>query len=108
MNATMAQIGDMLRKFPEVSWDRWAGELQDHVVVFGWIKRGDGQRDFMLLIFDDGEMQAYCTSSAKYSADFGKRLGFETHHDCRMASEFLDGDGKKWDDAELLPEWRTA
>lgn len=58
-NSLKTVVEDTLKKFPEVLWDRWDGDLSDAetgVLVFGWIERHDGHR---------------------------KRLGFDGHRPCR-------------------------
>ena len=74
---------ETLKQFPEVKWDRFTIFVDEveMVRVFGWIIRKDGQRDFLVIDFIDGEVDNYCTSSAKYSKKFSERLGFD-HIDC--------------------------
>lgn len=70
-----------LNKFPEVVWDRLTMDGKGFVSVFGWIKRGDGKSDFMLLDFENDTPITYATSSAKHSEKFAKRIGVE-HFPC--------------------------
>ncbi|MDE2020477.1 MAG: hypothetical protein KGJ13_09100 [Patescibacteria group bacterium] len=77
-----SEIQNVLNKFPEVSWDRWAGEF-DLCIIFGWIKRDDGRNDFILLKFTDGSPDMIATSSSKYSKEFSARLNFEGHENCK-------------------------
>jgi len=81
-----------LNLLPEVRWDRWSGD-SDRCCVFGWVNRDDGKFDFVLITFDltnedsNDCAEKICTSSAKYSEDFGKRLGFENHHLCKRVEK---------------------
>lgn len=71
-----------LNLFPEVAWDRWAGEPKGRMSVFGWIARQDGKFDFMRLVLWRGQPMEFTTSSARYSAEFSQRLSF-SHADCK-------------------------
>jgi len=90
-----------LRKdLPEVTWDRYTCKMvtdddDDWQIdddswffdIFGWIPNKKHGRDFLLLILwasESGESKniLFNTSSAKYSKDFGKRLGFTKHNSC--------------------------
>lgn len=70
--------------FPEVEWDRWAG-LPNEYNIFGWIQRDDGWKDFLVLEIIDNEITDFCTSSAKYSKEFSKRLLFP-HYECNKVN----------------------
>lgn len=84
------RIESTLRKFPEVLWDRWAGEF-DRMVVFGWIKRADGKHDFLTLKMLSGQVVEFATSSAVLSEVFAKRLGFtEGHLPCKRVENDFD------------------
>jgi len=61
--------------FP-IKWDRYT-EHEGEYNIYGWIKRKDGQRDFVLLqIYEEnGEIKGgFTTSSAKYSQALNKFL----------------------------------
>lgn len=73
-------LTDAMKRFDMVEWDRWAGS-RDNYSAFGWIKRSDGQRDFLALDIVDGEIVDFVTSSAKYSKKFCEIMGWE-HSDC--------------------------
>lgn len=83
-----------LNLLPEVTWDRWYGEL-DEMAIFGWIARDDGKSDFVLLRFSSGECWMFETSSARYSAEFAIRLGFcksaHEHKHCKRVEGFFTG-----------------
>lgn len=83
-------VEEILNRMPEVTWDRWVGELENKqgVGVFGWIERDDGKRDFVMLRIDADGCWMILTSSAKYSADFALRVGFEgPHGNCKRVEE---------------------
>lgn len=77
-----------LAKLPEVSWDRWGGEL-DWCAVFGWLPREDGRHDFVQLTFDNGKCVGFATSSSARSAEFAARLGIEGHCDCKRVEHWF-------------------
>ena len=77
------------QKFP-VEWDRYC-ESGNHYDVYGWIRRRDGQRDFVLLHFDITALPGrkldvnFVTSSAKYSEEIYKFIfdgETEGHNSC--------------------------
>lgn len=74
-----AVVPGILSLFPEVKWDRMAGEY-DKFAIYGWIDRPDGKKDFVILIFDDLRVSCYLTSSSKLSPEIGRRLGFDSNH----------------------------
>ena len=50
---TIQKVERVLNLLPEVTWDRWAGELEEHLVsvgVFGWVPRADGRSDFVFCV----------------------------------------------------------
>lgn len=76
-------------KFP-VTWDRFV-KNDNQYISYGWIARKDGQRDFLVLWFDEGcEMNeiSFVTSSAKYSKPICEWMGY-VHTDCTPAAELL-------------------
>lgn len=77
----MREICDAIEKIIPVEWDRYTdGKI---INVYGWIKRSDSQRDFLLLQIMDGKF-GFVTSSAKYSKVLHEYLfgSLEEHHDC--------------------------
>jgi hypothetical protein len=88
---------EILNRLPEVTWDRCAGD-DDNLVVYGWIPRRDGQRDFIAVVFwTEGEdvCVSFTTSSARLSATFAKLLygndAAKIHRPCvRVESVFGD------------------
>ena len=95
LSATV-KIEETLNLLPEVTWDRWTGEIGGEygVCVFGWIPRDDGKSDFVFVRIDDDGCWMYGTSSAKYSEEFGRRLKFDGsngHDPCkRVEDAFLN------------------
>lgn len=93
-----AEIAAVLNSLPMVQWDRFieAPVESDHwmIVVYGWIARDDGQRDYVVLEFCSWtELPSFSTSSAKWSAQINEILyGPEAEHfDCqRVNIEFGD------------------
>lgn len=77
---------DILKAFGKVApikWDRYT-VYKDRFTLFGWIDRTDGQRDFVVIDFDDNcELKdiSFVTSSAKYSEKIAELLGMG-HSDC--------------------------
>lgn len=97
MNLTDEQrrtISDKMNEFPEVAWDRSAGEAI-YGVAYGWIDRDDGRSDFMVLHWWQPTKGAplefgMTTSSAQLSEEFTRRIdpGLE-HAACeRVEDEF--------------------
>lgn len=76
-----------MAKLPFVTWDRWAGEGQ-WAQSFGWIPRGDGRHDFVVLE-SDGTSIGNTTSSAEYSARISEILHgpSRTHNHCRRIED---------------------
>ena len=79
-----------------VKWDRYGFREYDGF-IFGWIKRDDGQLDFVVVRFwidwkSGGTFYTtYDTSSKKYSREIGNRLGspISTYSECRPASDIV-------------------
>lgn len=90
-SGTMIGATAILKLFPEVNWDRWNGDGETHVSVFGWLAREDGKFDFVLLMFDADGPWYFTTSSARYSAEFSGRLGWGGHSDCKRVEHFFPG-----------------
>jgi len=87
-------IIDTLNKLPMVEWDRFVDATSldgdySSTSVYGWIARSDGGRDFVLLEFLSwSDKIGFTTSSAKYTREINKILGYaETEHfDCQRVS----------------------
>ena len=92
-----AAMAERMNRLPEVEWDRCVLHPDtDAGVVYGWIGRNDGCRDFVVLEFiwgettglDDSKLTWFSvgltTSSAQHSASMGERFGAAsgTHRDC--------------------------
>lgn len=85
----------MLESLTFVEWDR-AGFDDMYIVVYGWIARSDGGRDFVLVTIDrsSGVGLEFTTSSAKYTQELNNAFGMvlETHTPCvpwRVAIEHV-------------------
>jgi len=83
-------INQMAEEIPIV-WDRF---VQDGVYfdIYGWIKRSDGERDFVLLqltLKDDMITGGFVTSSAKYSKVIDNYMygNNDRHNDCQKIEE---------------------
>lgn len=85
------RIEAILNLFPEVRWDRWSGTFE-RMTIFGWIARDDGKFDFVFLYLVNGQVDMIDTSSAKYSEEFGKRLGagYDDHQPCKRVENFFN------------------
>ena len=62
---------ESIAKLIPIDWDRFT-ENDGEYNIYGWIKRKDGQRDFVLLqlYLENSVIKgSYCTSSANYSKD---------------------------------------
>lgn len=88
------EIIEEMQKTIPVEWDRFAVDEKGDYDIYGWIKRNDGQRDFILLqlFIENGEVKGgFCTSSAKYSKAIFDFLypGTEDkgHNKCQKISE---------------------
>jgi hypothetical protein len=84
-------IEDTLNLFPEVAWDRFAGETESEIEigVFGWVQQDDGKADFVYLRIDEGGAWLISTSSAKYSEEFARRCSFDGHKPCKRVEEYF-------------------
>lgn len=81
------QYIESVAKLIPIEWDRFI-ENNGDFDIYGWIKRKDGQRDFVLLqlYIENGEIKgSFCTSSAKYSEDIFMCLygTMEGHNKCQ-------------------------
>lgn len=86
---TLAHETEILNRFPEVRWDRTAGDVENRT-VFGWVDRpGSVRSDFLVLIFTPPDLIAMVTSSAALSLDFHRRLygDEEGHNACRPVED---------------------
>lgn len=81
----VSNLTEAMAALPFVEWDRTAGN-EDGRVVFGWLPRSDGKRDFVTLTAwaGWGDHVAAVTSSAKHSRTIARALGHEAgHQDCQ-------------------------
>lgn len=90
-----SKIEQTLNLLPEVHWDRWTGELDAElgIGVFGWVARQDGKSDFVYLRVDKDGAWMVGTSSAEHSAEFARRLKFDTggegHKPCKRVEDYF-------------------
>lgn len=73
---TPERIADYLNRLPLVEWDRGinapvaGGEGEVVTIVYGWILREDGHRDYVQLDFVPwSDRPGFATSSARFSAE---------------------------------------
>ena len=86
----METVERTLKMFPEVKWDRWAGDPADHISVFGWMPiEGTPRFDFVFLLIGVDGPWLISTSSPQYSAEFSRRCGFGSHTDCHRVEDFF-------------------
>lgn len=78
---TPERIADYLNRLPMVEWDRGvvapiAGTDDSVCVIYGWILREDGHRDYVQLEFASWytEQPGFTTSSARFSAEMHARI----------------------------------
>lgn len=77
-----------------IEWDRFTGD-DDEMFVYGWIKRKDGQRDFVVIILlsmqSGNNYVNFTTSSAKYSSKICELLFGELseHQPCVKVKDLL-------------------
>jgi len=87
------QIALSLASAVPVVWDRFTQTDDGFYVVYGWIARPDGQRDFVLFQLWETEPEDvfYTTSSAKYSRRIMEVLygSAEEHNDCRPIADLF-------------------
>jgi hypothetical protein len=106
------EIAGYLNEFPEVTWDRWAGDGVEHASVFGWVPREDGRQDFVLILLDGDGPWYINTSSAKYSAEFADRLFGSNpnrggHGECKRVEHSFPGvKAVQLEQAEKWQDWR--
>lgn len=73
----------LLKKLPFVQWDRYvdAWKEMDHLVFYGWIKRKDSYKDFVVIFVNKNSTYNWLTSSAELSNKISLLLGgTEDHH----------------------------
>lgn len=77
-----------LKKFDFVMWDRYFGESES-LTFYGWIKRTDKYKDFLILDFGVKPIW-WATSSEKYSKKIAEILN-QDHSRCYRVEYFMDG-----------------
>lgn len=93
-----AAIAETLNRVPMVWWDRLTFDANaPEATVYGWIPRGDGRWDFVLITFGleaetpGVEWFTWSTSSAKYSTTIYRLLHPEAdpagHIECERVEE---------------------
>jgi|SRR6185312_2259326 len=96
-NASIKNYLESLSKLIPIEWDRFTEDEGGDFNIYGWIKRKDGQRDFVLLnmFLEDGNIRSYksgfATSSAKYSKMIYMCLYGTTkgHNNCRKIESLV-------------------
>jgi hypothetical protein len=96
-NASIKKYLESLSKLIPIEWDRFTEDEDGDFNIYGWIKRKDGQRDFVLLnlFLEDGNIRSYksgfATSSAKYSKMIYMCLYGTTkgHNSCRKIESMV-------------------
>ena len=87
-------IVNVLRRLYFVNWDRYFN-IGHYFTFFGWIKREDSYKDFVVIDFyfgEDGKTEiSYSRSSKKYSKQISGILNC-SHSDCRRVEHFCDID----------------
>lgn len=68
------EITAVLNKFHEVEWDRYSGDFDGIVRIYGWIRTNE-RKDFVLLDFEEGKIFDFITSAEDMNTEFSKRLG---------------------------------
>lgn len=88
------QFIESVAKLIPIEWDRFTESKSGDYNIYGWIKRKDGQRDFVLfqLYLENGAIKGgFCTSSAKYSKDIYMCLYGTTkgHNSCQKIEHLV-------------------
>lgn len=78
----------ILEKLDFVNWDRYFGE-GENLVFFGWIKRKDNYKDFVVLDFSVLPVW-FATSSKEHSKKIGELLEHRSHSDCNRVEDSFD------------------
>ena len=81
----------LLEKGIPVEWDRVSIADNDFPAVyniFGWIKRRDGKRDFVVYSYVTDTISMFVTSSAKFSKKMSENWK-TTHSDCIKFSDWM-------------------
>ena len=86
-----SQLNELADNIP-VEWDRYTCSGNIVYNLYGWIKRTDGDRDFLVLqvfLTGDAPIVSFVTSSAKYSKAISEVLFKESagHTECIKISE---------------------
>jgi hypothetical protein len=84
-------LKQILEKFDFVEWDRYI-ESPGAYAIYGWIQRGDGKRDFLILYWTKvhKKIVTYVTSSAKYDNRISQLTGISDIEQCKKISELLE------------------
>lgn len=94
LSAPKHKVAAALKLLPEVTWDRWAGDLHEFSMFFGWIERDDGRSDFVVAKFEAGDCWSVTTSSAKHSEEFTRKLlgnRGDGHSTCKRIENDFEG-----------------
>jgi hypothetical protein len=83
-------VAAAMNALPWVLWDRLV-ERADGLHAYGWVERGDGRSDFVVLTWaPDGSGPEYLTSSALRSREVRAALGCGPS-DCRRVFDEVPG-----------------
>lgn len=97
--AVLESAAGWLNRLPMVVWDRFVetdfGENDPGLIVYGWIARGDGRADFVVMEIPlDGRTPGFTTSSATYSDEIhellhpdDEGLDVSEHNHCQRVEE---------------------
>jgi len=91
----VVRICKLLADAIPVEWDRYTVSGGTYCVAYGWIRRTDGLRDFVLfeLCTEEPDNVSFTTSSAKYSKQIAQILYGDSasHNDCIPINKLLNG-----------------
>ena len=87
---SVLKVLELISEKIPVEWDRYVNDERTYS-VYGWIQRGDGKRDFLLVTIkeDLGMYVSFVTSSAKYSRMITELIhgGTSEHIDCKKIED---------------------
>ena len=101
---------NVLSRAVGVEWDRTSGPASAFN-VFGWIRREDGGRDFVVVGFEYSEVSGYATSSARHSLLIGRLLygsaDYWNHYPCvPVSGEYPEVESLvSWEDPPSRRRW---
>ena len=94
---SVLKVLELISEKIPVEWDRYVNDERTYS-VYGWIQRGDGKRDFLLVTIkeDLGMYVSFVTSSAKYSRTITELIHGNTseHIDCKKIEDLYKEEGE--------------